>query len=43
MKHVEVLATYDHPKHKVHEGAAIWAYKKDKSKRVATVTIPIGI
>ena len=31
MKHVEVLATYDHPKHKVHEGAAIWAYKKDKS------------
>ncbi|MEE2813089.1 MAG: Type 1 glutamine amidotransferase-like domain-containing protein [Verrucomicrobiota bacterium] len=30
MKHVEVLATYDHPKHKVHEGAAIWAYKKEK-------------
>jgi len=30
MKHVEVLASYDLPKHKVHEGAAIWAYKKDK-------------
>ena len=31
MKHVEVLATYDLPKNKVHEGAAIWAYKKDKA------------
>ena len=31
MENVEVLATYDHPKHKVHEGAAIWAYKKDKA------------
>ena len=31
MKHVEVLATYDLPKNKVHEGAAIWAYKKDKT------------
>ena len=31
MKHVEVLATYDLPKNRVHEGAAIWAYKKDKA------------
>ena len=31
MKHVEVLATYDLPKNKVHDGAAIWAYKKDKA------------
>ncbi len=30
MKHVKVLASYDLPKNKVHEGAAIWAYKKDK-------------
>ena len=28
MKHVEVLAAYDLPNNKVHEGAAIWAYKK---------------
>ncbi len=31
MKHVEVLATYDLPKNKVHEGAAVWAYKKEKT------------
>ncbi|MEC9095802.1 MAG: BPL-N domain-containing protein, partial [Planctomycetota bacterium] len=28
MEHVEVLATYDHPGHKVDGGAAIWAYKE---------------
>lgn len=33
MKNVEVLATYEHPdaKHKINEGAAIWAFKNSKS------------
>lgn len=31
MKDVEVLATYDAPDKKVHEGAAIWAWKKDNN------------
>ena len=32
MKNVEVLATYDHPGHKVDGGAAIWSYRPDDQK-----------
>jgi D-alanyl-D-alanine carboxypeptidase (penicillin-binding protein 5/6) len=30
MPDVEILATYDTPEKKTHDGAAIWAYKKDQ-------------
>lgn len=31
MDEVEVLARYDHPGHKAHGGAAIWAYRPEKN------------
>jgi len=29
LKETEILATYSHPDHKIHGGAAIWAYRKN--------------
>ncbi len=36
--HLEVLARYDHPGHKIHGGAAIWAYRPpDQSGRIVNI------
>jgi CubicO group peptidase (beta-lactamase class C family)/glutamine amidotransferase-like uncharacterized protein len=38
MPNLEVLARYDHPKHKINGGAAIWAYRpKEQSGRIVNI------